>query len=40
VSPDQALKINSRGVRGPDGAYVHGQVDPAKLVVLEELGRG
>lgn len=40
MSPDQALKINSRGMRGPDGAYVHGQVDPAKLVVLEELGRG
>jgi len=34
------LRINGHGVRGPDGAYVGGQVDPTELVVLEELGRG
>mmetsp|Transcript_22818 Transcript_22818/g.26837 ORF Transcript_22818/g.26837 Transcript_22818/m.26837 type:complete len:428 (+) Transcript_22818:16-1299(+) len=39
VSPDASMKINAKGVRGEDGSYID-SVDPQKLVVLEELGRG
>jgi hypothetical protein len=39
VSPDASMKINAKGVRGNDGAYLD-VVAPQELVVKEELGRG
>lgn len=38
-SPDNAIKINAKGIRGKDGVYLN-SINPENLVVMEVLGSG